>query len=230
MTTTDRRRVIAAAAVLGLLLGGCGDGDDGPGGPGGTEPSAAPTDPADPPGGAPAPPATFDAEVVPGPGGVTVGYTLRNDSDRELLVVDGIPRPSGATVAYGPDLAYVTGDGAGGILLSHRVFPWPDAGAMGWEQAPRAGVTRLAAGQELRRELTVPEPFVRAHPFGHDLGEGPVVLPEDPREVTFCVGVIAPPYAPALAYDEQGEPPTVAHGNEAWAAQHQLCSDAVPLG
>lgn len=227
MTTTDRRLLVAAAAVLGLLLGGCGDGDKSPGG---SEPGGAPSDPADPPGGAPAPPATFAADVVPGADGVRITYTLRNDGTGELLVVDGIPRPSGATVVYGPDRAYVTGAGADGILLSQRVFPWPDAGAMGWEQAPRVGVTRLAAGQELRRELTVPEPFVRAHPFGDDLGDGPVALPEQPREVTFCLGVIAPPYAPALAYDERGETPTVAHGNESWAAQHQLCAEPVPLG
>ncbi|WP_418064153.1 hypothetical protein [Pimelobacter simplex] len=232
MTTTERRLVVVVA-VLGLLLGGCGGGDGSTGGaPGGPAAPADPADPADPPGGAPAPPATFDADVVPGADGVRITYTLRNDGTGELLVVDGVPRPSGATVRYAPDRAYVTGRGADGILLSQRVFPWPDTDGMAWDQAPRVGVTRLAAGQELRRELTVPEPFVRAHPFGDDLGDGPVALPAHPSEVTFCLGVIAPPYPPALALDEgEGEDdvPTVNHGNVPWAAQHQLCSDPVPL-
>ncbi|UUW90175.1 hypothetical protein [Pimelobacter simplex] len=236
MTTTDagpgrirgrgRRPAGAAAAaglglglVLALVLGLAGCGDDGgreddpePG------PSAGVPEPPEPAGGAPAPPTTFDVDlaVVPG-GGVRVRATLRNDGSDELLVVGS------------PEQAYVTGRGDG-VLLSQRVFPWPDAEGVGWAQAPRVEVTRLAAGEELRRDLTVPEPFVRAHPFGADLGDGPVMLPEKPREVTYCLGVIAPPYPPALGLDRRDGTTTVAHGNEAWMVQHQLCSDIVNLG
>ncbi len=224
MTTTDRRLLAAVAAVLGLALGGCGE-DPAPGPSGG---GAGPSEPADPAGGAADPGVDFRADVEVVDGAVRVSWRLENTTDAELLVVDGVPRPAGAGTRYDAGLAYVTGRGSG-VLLSQRVFPWPDTDRMAWGQAPRAGVTRLAAGEELSRELTVPEPFARRHPFGEDLGDGPVALPADPDTVTFCLGVVAPPYPPALALSEDDGTTTIAHGNAAWDAQAQLCADPVDL-
>ncbi len=232
MTTTDRGpgAVLATvlrsvlAAVLGLALGGCGDGgaDDDP------PPRAGATDPADPAGGAERPDADFTASVQVVGDAVRVSWTLRNTTDGELLVVDGVPRVAGAGIRYDATLAYVSGRGSG-VLLSQRAFPWPETDRKAWDQAPRVGVTRLAAGEELTRELSVAEPFVRRHPFGDDLGAGPVALPADPDAVTFCLGVIAPPYPPALGLVEEDEVTTIGHGNAAWDAQAQLCADPVAL-
>lgn len=222
MTTTDRRLLAALAAVLGLALGGCGADAKDP------SPAGGPSDPADPDGGVADPGLDFAATVRTGDGTVRVSWRLRNTTDGELLVLDGVPRAAGAGVRYDAALAYVTGRGSG-ILLSQRAFPWPDTDAMTWEQAPRVGVTRLAAGAELRRELTVAEPLERRHPFGADLGDGPVALPDDPDEVTFCLGVVAPPYPPALGLSEDDGVTTVNHGNATWDAQTQLCADPAAL-
>lgn len=222
MTTTDRRLLAAFAAVLGLTLGGCGADAKDP------APAGAPSDPADPEGGVADPGLDFAATVRVADGTVRVSWRLRNTTDGELLVLDGVPRAAGAGVRYDATLAYVTGRGSG-ILLSQRAFPWPDTDSMAWGQAPRVGVTRLAAGHELSRELAVPEPFVRRQPFGDDLGDGPVALPEDPDRVTFCLGVVAPPYPPALGLSDDDGATTLAHGNAAWDAQTQLCSDPVDL-
>lgn len=219
-----RVRLLAVLAVaLGLVLGGCREDAPDPG------PSASwPSDPADPGGGVPDPGLDVTTTVRVADGTVRVTWRLRNTTDGELLVVDGVPRSVGAGTRYDAALAYVTGRGTG-ILLSQRVFPWPDTDRMAWGQAPRVGVTRLGAGRELRRELSVTEPFVRRHPFGDDLGEGPVALPDDPDRVTFCLGVIAAPYPPALGRSEDDGATTIGHGNAAWEAQTQLCSEPVDL-
>ena len=223
MTTTDRRLLAVLAAVLGLALGGCGaDARDAP------DPAPGASDPADPDGGVADPGLDFTATVTAEDGAVRVSWTLRNTTDGELLVVDGIPRVAGAGTRYDATLAYVTGRGSG-ILLSQRAFPWPDTDRMAWGQAPRVGVTRLAAGRTLSRELSVTEPFERRQPFGEDLGDGPVARPPDPDRVTFCLGVLAAPYPPALGLSTDDEGATIGHGNAAWQAQTQLCSDPVDL-
>lgn len=224
MTTTDRRRLAALAAVLGLALGGCGAGGDEPG----DDPAAGASEPADPPGGVADPGLDLTATVRADDDAVRVSWRLRNTTDGELLVVDRVPRPAGAGTTYDATLAYVTGRGSG-ILVSQRLFPWPDTDRKAWGQAPRAGVTRLAAGAELSRELSVPRPFVRRQPFGDDLGDGPVALPADPDRVTFCLGVVAPPYHPALGLSEEDGTTTVNHGKVSWESQTQLCAEPVDL-
>lgn len=186
-----------------------------------------PTDPADPEVTAPRPDADAHMTAVADDEAVRVTWRLDNTGTTPLLVVNRVPVPSGAATDWRADTAYVTGEG-NGVLLSQRLFTWPDTDKT-WEVSPRAGVTEVPAGESLTQEVVVRLPLERRHPFGPDLGDGVVTLPTDPDSVRFCLGVIAPPYPPALARKRVDGVDTVNHGNLPWARQYLYCSETAAL-
>jgi hypothetical protein len=203
-----------------VLLVGCGDSEPGlepsdDGGPIGT-----------PTGSAERLEVTFDAEVTPTDDAVTVHYEVTNDGDGPVLVPNRVPEPAGAGVRYRSTSAYVTERGPGQVLLSQALFPVPDTG-MSWEVLPRVGVTRLPAGETTTVHVEVPLPLAWSHPFGDDLGEGPIQLSQPVESVEFCLGVLAPPFHESLTLGRDGRVTTVAHAPA--AEQHLLCTDPVPM-
>ncbi len=150
-----------------------------------------------------------------------------NGSETGLLVADLVP-PRGHLVADGTPLAaYAVSDGDR-VELAQRIFTWPDTDRT-WAVAPRIGVTRLGAGARLERRLAVPLPLAAHHPFGRDLGDGPVTLPAAPAEAVFCLGVLAPPHDPALDLTREDGIESVEHGRVPFQRQHVFCSEPVEL-
>lgn len=230
MTTTVadyvRRRGgrLAAAAAALLLATGCADAQEDPAPPTSTDGGS--TEPAQE---APRPDVDFAAEVTPGAGSVAVSWSLTNTGGEPLLVVDRPPRASGASVAYDPRTAYVVGGDDGTVQVAQRLFDLPETDRMSWARLPRAGATELAPGATLDRELAVPVPLVRLSPWGDDIGNGPIELPDPVTGVQFCLGVLAGDLQSSWGPGRDGDVVGLSHGSEAVAAQHVLCSDLVPL-
>lgn len=178
---------------------------------------------------APRPDVDLDVDVVPGSDAVAVSWSLTNTGDRPVLVVDRAPRASGASVVHDPEVAYVVGGDDGLVQVASRLFDLPETDRMSWAQPPRAGATEVAPGESLARELSVPVPFVRSSPWGDDIGYGPIELPDPPRAVQFCLGVLPADPRPSWGSGRDGDAVVLDHGSAAVAAQHVLCSDPIPL-
>lgn len=205
---------LAVAAVA--LLASCGSEAVGPTDDGATRSPAAAA--------APRPPGTsFEAEIQVEGDRLRVRWTLVNGGDTGLLVPDGVPRRGSGFPDDDRTRGYVT-PGAGGIEVSQRLFAWPDKGKT-LATPPTVGVTRVAPDETLSRQVVLDPPFAVHHPFGTDLGDGPLTLPEPPTVVTFCLGVLAPPFHPSLVLTEADGVETVRHGNVQFEAQHVFCSE-----
>ena len=235
MTTTAREspagtRLGAWAAALTLVfvpvLASCAD-DAESSDPTGTMVSDG-DEPADPPADVAEPAASFSSEVTAGDTEVAVSYHLTNDGDEPLLVVDRLPTPSGSDFTTAQ--VYVSGQDDGRVLLSQRVFPWPDSDRINYAQAPQVGVTTVAPGETVSADVAVPLPLERRHPFGQDIGYGEIALPGPVTDVVFCLGVIPPPFEPSLGRDHVDGVTTVDHGNESHEAQYLFCSKPTAIG
>ncbi|MBL0747033.1 hypothetical protein [Nocardioides baculatus] len=230
MTTTAdavRRRPgwVVAGTLAGLLVvSGCSGS--------GEEPVETSTEggPADPGQDTPRPDVDFDVEVTPGADAIAVSWTLTNTGDRPLLVVDRVPRASGAGVVYDPQATYVVGGADGLVEVASRLFDLPETDTMSFAQPPRAGASELAPGATVQRDLAVPLPLERLSPWGNDLGDGPIALPDPVTSVRFCLGVVAGQPEPSWGVGRANGTTTLEHGSGAVAAQHVLCSDPSPLG
>ncbi|NYE35953.1 hypothetical protein F4692_001057 [Nocardioides cavernae] len=161
---------------------------------------------------------------------LVVAWTLTNAGHEPLLVVDRVPRPSGASLAWDPRTAYVVGAGDGLVQVASRLFPLPETDRMSWARPPRVGATELAAGASLAREVAVPLPLVRSSPWGDDIGFGPIRLPDPVTSVQYCLGVVTGEPQPSWGLERVDGVVLLAHGGGAVVAQHVLCSDPVPLG
>ncbi|MBG6094434.1 hypothetical protein [Nocardioides luteus] len=179
-----------------------------------------------PSGSAPAPVATFDAEVTVADAEVQVSYRFANEGDEPLLLINRPAVPAGAGVRYRTDAAYVTEDADGGALLSQALFGFPDTDQT-WASIPRVGVTEVAPGEAVEVEVTSALPLTWFHPFGTDLGTGSMSLPSDVARVRFCLGVVGPrrPESMTPRTEEDGTR-TVGHAS---AAQHLFCSEPEEL-
>ncbi len=203
------------ALTLLLSLGGCADGEESPYGEFGPSSSA------------PAPDATFDAAVSVSNAEIKVSYTLANDGDEPLLLINRPGVAAGAGVRYREDAAYVTEDAGGGALLSQALFGIPDSDQT-WESIPRVGVTEVKAGETVEVEVTSAVPLSWFHPFGSDFGSGAMSIPDGVEEVRFCLGVVAPPFPESMTpRTEEDGTRTVGHAS---AAQHLFCSESAAIG
>ncbi len=124
------------------------------------------------------------------------------------------------------DAVYVTGADHGRVVIAKRAFAMPDTTKVTWYAATQVAGTRLPPGGTVTEELTVPLPLRRRHPYGDDIGDGVIKLPEPVKEIVFCLGVarsaevtvypsgpLAQPVLPHLAGTVRG--------------QHLFCSDPV---
>ena len=177
---------------------------------------------------APRPDVDFSAEVTPGADAVAVSWTLTNTGDERLLVVDRVPRASGAAVVYDPQATYVVGGDDGLVQVAQQLYAMPET-TMSYAQPPRAGATELAPGATIQRDITVPLPLERLSPWGNDVGDGPIALPDPVTSVQFCLGVVAGEPEPSWGLDRADGTLTLQHGSGAVAAQHVLCSDPTPV-
>ncbi|MCF6376162.1 hypothetical protein L2K70_00920 [Nocardioides KLBMP 9356] len=228
-TTADAvRRWVRPAAFLVLLVAGvvlmAGCGDEG-------EPVETSTEggPGTPSQDAPRPDVDFVAEVTPGAEAIAVSWTLTNTSQARMLVVDRVPRASGAGLVQDPQATYVVGGEGRLVQLTQRLYDEPET-TMSFAQPPTAGATELGPGETLQRDLAVPLPLERLSPWGNDLGDGPIELPDPVTSVQFCLGVLAGDPQPSWGPGAEGDVVVLDHGSPAVAAQHVLCSDPTPVG
>lgn len=206
-------RVGVLAVALTMSLGGCAE--DSPYGEFGPSSSA------------PAPEARFDAKVTVRDTEVQVSYRFANDGDEPVLLINRPGVAVGAGVRYREDAAYVTEDAGGGALLSQALFGFPDTDQT-WASIPDVGVTEVAPGEAVEVEVRSALPLAWFHPFGTDLGTGPMSIPRDVDEVRFCLGVVSPPFPESMTpRTEEDGTRTVGHAS---AAQHLFCSDSAAVG
>ncbi|MEI7054824.1 hypothetical protein WBG06_03320 [Nocardioides sp. CCNWLW239] len=198
-----------------LLLAGCADaGADSPYGEFG------------PSGSAPAPEATFGAEVSVGDTEVRVSYRFANDGDEPVLLINRPAVAAGAGVRYREDAAYVTEDAGGGALLSQALFGIPDTDQT-WESIPRVGVTEVAPGETVEVDVSSAVPLTWFHPFGSDFGSGAMSIPDDVDKIRFCLGVVSSPFPESMTpQTEEDGTRTVGHAS---AEQHLFCSEPVAI-
>ena len=124
-----------------------------------------------------------------------------------------------------PNAVYVTGvTGTDRVQLAKRAFAMPDSGKT-WVQAAQVGGVVVPDGQSVEESLVVPLPLTRRHPYGDDVGQGVITLPDPVREVVFCLGVLraadAPPHPPGDI--------TLPHLVSTTSVQHLLCSEPTKL-
>ncbi|MFD7077556.1 hypothetical protein ACFU7D_27450 [Nocardioides sp. NPDC057577] len=198
---------VLAVALLLMSLGGCAE--DSPYGEFG--PSSL----------APEPEATLEADVTVSDTEVRVSYRFANDGDEPLMLINRPGVAVGAGVRYREDAAYVTEDADDGALLSQALFGFPDTDQT-WESIPRVGVTEVAPGEAVEVDVRSALPLTWFHPFGTDLGTGPMSIPSDVDEVRFCLGVVSPPFPESMTpRTEEDGTQTVGHAS---AEQHLFCS------
>ena len=179
-----------------------------------------------PPSSVPAPEVSFDADVTVSDTDVRVSYRFVNDGDDPLMLINRPGVAAGAGIRYREDAAYVTEDPGGGVLLSQALFGLPDSDPT-WESIPRVGVKEVAPGHAVQVDVRSALPLTWFHPFGTDLGTGPMSIPTDVDQVRFCLGVISSPFPESMALrTEEGGMRTVGHAS---AAQHLFCSDPAEL-
>jgi hypothetical protein len=161
-----------ASGLLALLVAGCGS-DDAPDSAEGTDP------------------ATLEVDVETVDAGLRIRWTVTNDGDTPLLVLDDFQgdEPPGEPVQG----AFVTGGegdgrGDGVVEVSRRLFP-VRADLEGVQQQYGVAATELAPGASATatENVTVPFAFSPAAPV-----DGGADLPDDPAEVVFCLGVADP--------------------------------------
>ena len=175
---------------------------------------------------APAPAATFDADVTVSDTEVQVSYRFVNDGDDPLMLINRPGVPAGAGIRYREDAAYVTEDAHGGALLSQAIFGFPDTDQT-WASIPGVGVTKVAPGEVVEVDVRSPLPLTWFHPFGSDLGTGPMSIPGDVDEVRFCLGVVSSPFPESMTpQTEVDGTRTIGHAS---AAQHLFCSESEEL-
>jgi hypothetical protein len=205
------------AAGLAAVLGSAGCG-------------STPAEPADPRATGTPPTVQFTAGVEVRGQSLQISYQLVNSSGQDLIVLNQVPAFT-ASGSPKPDVnaVYVTGaDLQGRVEISKRAFAMPDTENKSWAQAARISGVVVKPGQSVGEELTVPLPLRRHHPYGDDLGEGTISLPDPVTEVVFCLGVIREAEA-RLPSGGAETPVTLPHLGSTTGIQHLSCSAPVRL-
>lgn len=214
VTRTSRRLRLATTGLAALLgLGGCG-----------ANAAAEPPDVAST--GAP-PPVSFTATLAVHDQAVHITYRLVNTGSRDLIVLNGVPAHE-ETGQPRPDrnAVYITGAGRGRVVIAKRAFAMPDTTKKTWYAAPRIAATPIAPGATIAEEITVPMPLRRRHPYGDDIGEGPITLPNPIKDIVFCLGV-ARPSDVTIDPDSPAAQPILPHLAGTTRGQHLFCSEPV---
>jgi hypothetical protein len=201
---------LVALAAVALLVAGCS-----------SEPREPPT--SKPTG--PAPSVEFTASVQTRAGAIDISYRLVNRDDKVLYALNRIfPYDDPFHYESKPDEVYIVGRRRGGVEIAKRAFDMPPG--IDYEAASVLGGTRLAPRQSVEESLSVPLPLERRHPYGDEVIEGTVTLPDPIRSVVFCLGVvdITPEEYPGAI-----EPLLFTHGAYTTSAQHVFCSEPVSL-
>jgi hypothetical protein len=148
--------------------------------------SDSPAEPADPAASGPPPAAAFTATVTPEKGSVAISYRFTNQTSADLVALNRIRYQNG----YPRDSVYVTGRDDGRVEISKRAFAMPDTDKMEWVAFATVGGVIVPPGQSVAEDISVPLPLTRMFPYGNDLGDGEIKLPDPIREAVFCLGVI----------------------------------------
>ena len=203
------------ATVLALVgLGGCASA------------RPAPAEPADPAPTGAAPAVDFTASVQVGADALTISYRLVNHSGGDLVALNRVPAfSSGGAQLENPGAVYVTGAAGGRVEVAKRAFAMPQTDKMSWNHAALVGATVVHDGQPVTEEFTVGLPLHRSHPYGDDIGDGPIALPSPVTEVVFCLGVVPAASLPPAVRESLNVP----HLSATTASQHLFCSPPVKL-
>lgn len=200
------RRGLVILASIALLASGC---------------SAKPSEPPTSRPTGPAPSVEFTASVQLGPEAIDISYRLVNRDDRVLYALNRV-FPDDERLPSSPDEVYLTGRPGGVVEIAKRAFDMPPGFL--YDAAAVIGGTPLAPGQSIEESFSVPLPLQRRHPYGNEVREGRVNLPDPIRAVIFCLGVVGtvPPDAPG--------PLLFHHDTRVTPKQHVFCSTPATLG
>lgn len=196
-----------ALAGIALLVSGCSSKPAEP-------PTSKPT--------GPAPNVEFTASVQPRPDAIDISYRLVNRDDRTLYALNRVFPADDERMPSTPDEVYITGRSRGVVEISKRAFDMPPGISYG--AAEVIGGTPLAPGASVEESFSVPLPLQRRHPYGNEIIEGTVTLPDPIRAVVFCLGVVdtVPRDAPGWLLFH--------HDTRVTPGQHVFCSTPAALG
>jgi hypothetical protein len=181
----------------------------------GATPEAAAGEPA-----APKPQLDLTAAVRREAGGdLVVEYSVTNRGARPVLLLNRGDTTSG----LGPGRLYVEPQEDGTVNLTQRGYMIPSGyKGPGPTAAIYPGVSELAPGQTAKETVRARAPKARQHPYGRFYPSVP--LPDPPRRVRFCLGVV-----PADAPTKTTRGTRVLTSLQAVAAQELLCADPQEL-
>lgn len=165
----------------------------------------------------------FESEIVTAGDALEISYRVVNDADTDVYVVDSVPTyTNDALQPESADTVYVLGSGGSRAELSKRVFALPDDKT--FAQMPAVGWAKLAAGEEMKRNISVPLPLEEYRPFTDD---SVPELPDPVEEVIFCVGVLdlRDLYPEGVPAEVTG----LAHSDSAAESQQIFCSEPASL-
>lgn len=166
----------------------------------------------------------FESEIAQTGGALEVSYRVINDADNDVYVVDSVPTyANGALQPASADTVYVLGSGGSRAEVSKRVFALPEDKS--FAQMPAVGWVKLAAGEEMKRDVRVPLPLEEYRPFDDD---SVPKLPDPVEEIIFCVGVLDlhDLYPKGVPVEVNG----LAHSDSAAESQQIFCSDSAAVG
>lgn len=166
----------------------------------------------------------FESEIAQTGGALEVSYRVINDADTDVYVVDSVPTyANGALQPASAGTVYVLGSGGSRAEVSKRVFALPEDKS--FAQMPAVGWVKLAAGEEMKRDVRVPLPLEEYRPFDDD---SVPELPDPVEEVIFCVGVLdlRDLYPKGVPAEVTG----LAHSDSTAESQQIFCSDSEAVG
>jgi hypothetical protein len=186
---------------------------------------ASPGEPPDPPATGEPPAVEFTAKVSVEAQALRITYRLENRSGQALVVLNDVPAYNGDNQIPDVNAVYITGrPDSNRVEIAKRAFAMPQGGVT-WTHPTQVSGVIVANGDSAHEELVVPLPLQRHHPYGDDIGEGTIKLPDPISEVVFCVGVVPAAQAPAPS----GPKVTLPHLSSTTAVQHLFCSPPTKL-
>lgn len=164
----------------------------------------------------------FDAQLQVSNSRLLVRYRVTNQTSTPLVLLNR----GDSVFGLGEDKVYVEPKADGVVEISQRAFVEPTEGnGPDREMGILPGISRLAPGQSLSVELSVPLPLVRRSPY-MDWKPASAVMPDPVRQVHFCLGVLKDE-PPVRSFKKNG---IEVMSNDSLIAQQQLlCTPVVAL-